>query len=435
MQPESQQPAFSSYPMPPSNDEPQQKSRKKLLIIIAILIAAALGVGAFFIFGNNNKPDTKDTAKNQAAPKPVTIGAKLDAVTYAGNKVYDACNMIPLSVFQNKVEKYKDTTVFNSGTLLNDPMMIRHGYIDRDIPAPLGSDGEAREPSISVSETSIDASVRARSFMSIAHSHCMWGQGLFVDTRFAEVYIIQPPSQLHPKFLNYLDELKQKGKLASQAQGVDIYVEEVKQGDRQVIGIFKKGNTVVFLASRLDGVLEGATVSIVNALSKEPTGPMTVTYPAPYENMVNPCELFTASDFERLLGKPADSVIEDMAALTETYRGTTHRECTRYEIERIRQGEVTNSRITLMESRSEEQAKIQINDMKAKQGTTSAPLSGLGNEAYTLSSDFEKSIVFRQGKHIVKVVTEGETKDADIQAFSQRTLPVAQLVLSNLKSR
>lgn len=436
MQPETQQPMFSSYQAPTPSVEPPKGPRKKLLIIIlATVVVLTLGIGAFFVL-SGNKSKQKDAAKNQAAPaKPITIGAVPTAVTYAGNKVYEACNMIPLSVFQDKVEKYKDTTVFNSGTLLDDPLMIERGYIDRDIPVVLGTDGGAREPSVSVSETSVDTSVRAQSFMSIAHSYCKWGQGLTLGTRFAEVYVIQPPAQLHPKFLGYLDELKQKGKLASQTQGIDIYVPDPKQGDDQVVGIFKKGNTVVFLASRLAPVLEGATATIVNVLSKEPTGPMTATYPAPYQSVVSPCDLFTASDFERLLGKPASAVTDEMIALTETYKGTTHRECTRYEVERLRQGEVTNSRVTLMESRSEDQSKIQISDMKNKSGVTAAQLADLGDEAYTLSSDFEKSIVFRVGKRIVKVTAQGETKDTNMQTFSQRTLPVAQLVLKNLKNK
>lgn len=434
MQPETQQPTFSAYPTPTPGIEPPKSPRKKLFIIIAVtIVIIALGIGVFMVL-QGNKAAQKDEAKSKLPPaKPITLGAKPAAITYAGNKVYDACNMIPLSVFQDKVEKYKDTTVFNSGTLLDDPLIIDHGYIDRDIPVPLGKDGTAREPSISVSETSIDTSVRAESFMSIGSSHCFWGQGRTLGTKYAEVYIIQPPAQLHPKFLNYLDELKQKGKLASQAQGIDIYVQDVKQGDSKVVGIFKKGNTVVFLASRLAPVLEGATFSIVDVLSKEPTGPMTATYPFPYQNMVDSCDLFTASDFERLLGKPTDSVISEMVALTETYKGTAERECTRYEIDRVREGEVTNSRVTLMESRSEAQSKIQISDMKNKSGVTAAQLSGLGDEAYTLSSNFEKSIAFRVGKRIVKVETQGEIKDADMQAFSKRTLPVAQLVLTNLK--
>lgn len=411
--------------------QPPQKSKKKLLILVTVvIILVAIGIGIFLMLRSRK---AGDTAGPKVPAKPVTVGVLPNAITYAGHKVYDACNLIPLSVFQNSVENYKSTTVFNSGTLLNDPVMIERGYIDRDIPVPLGRDATAREPGTLVSETGIDTSVRANSFMSIGDTYCMWGQGETLGTTFAKVYIVQPPKPIHEKLNGYLNELKQNGGYIGEELGVQIYVEKVKEGDNKVIGIFRKGDTIVFMASHISSVLEAATPELVKALSKEPTGPMTVTYPLPYENITNPCELFTAADFERLLGKPASSVTQDTIGLTERARGTAQRECSRYEVERLREGEVTTSDVILMESRSVEQAKLQLADLKAKFDATVTSLPNLGDEAYLLSSNFEKSIVFRIGDRNVKVITQGEAKDTNIDTFKQRTLPVAQVVLSNLK--
>lgn len=442
MQPETPQPSFTqnttptnSYPTPEPPTPPRAKgSRKRLvIIIIAIVLLIAVGIGAFILLQPKDKETKESAAKPQFTPAKVTFGSSASQVSYAGNKVYDACNLVPQNVIEKAFDQYKEVAVLSSGKLLDDPIMMEHGYIDRTIPGVLGKDGTPREPSMEISETGVNSTVRAKSFMSIADSYCFFGQGRTFGTKFAEVYVMQAPVPIPTKLSAYLDTLKQQGRMVIESQGVQVFIETVQEGDTQHIAVFRKGATIVFLASKKYEVLEAASDGIVAALAKEPTGPMTASYPKPYEDLTNPCDLFSASDFERLLGRPTSPVTLEAIALTETAMGTTERECTRYEVERIRQGEISSSRLTLMQSRSEESAKKQLESMKTKDGVSAVPLSNLGDEAYTLASTFENAIVFRVDKQIAKVVTSGEVKDVNIDAFKTRTLPIAQVVLTNLK--
>lgn len=178
--------------------------------------------------------------------------------------------------------------------------------------------------------------------------------------------------------------------------------------------------------------MDASDVALAN-LAKDPTGPLTAAYPQPYGTLINPCSLFSAGDFERLLGKPAAAVTGETLALNEISKNVAQRECNRYEVERTGTSEITSARITLMEANTEDNAKQKLKELKEKTDTTVTAAQNLGDEGYVLSDQFSKSITVRIGKRIVQVNTSGETKDANVDVFKNRTLPVAQLVVNNLK--
>lgn len=427
MQPEIPQPMFSGGPESP------KKSHKKVIIIISIAVGLLIAGAAIFFLMSNSKPP--EASKDQLVFKPIEFAAAKDPVSYAGNKMYDACAMLPQSILEKHVEDYTEIShKLGSSSHLEFPVMMDHAYSDRTIPTVLGKDGEPAEPTITVGEKSIDSSVRAQSFMNLAGSYCFYGQGRSFNTTFAKVYIIQPPTPLSGKLTAYLDELKQKGRLATEVQGVQAYVETVKEGDSELAVVLKKGPVVVFVSSTRDKLLQDASDAVANILAKGPTiGPMTAKYPAPYQQLTNPCELFPADEFERLLGKPASSTALETLSLTEVAENVIQRECARFETERFTQGEITTSRITLAEARTESAAIKRLEALKTERSAKATAVTGLGDEAYLVAAEYDNKIVIRLGKRLIEITTTGETKDTTPEIFSARTLPVADAVMKNLK--
>jgi len=429
MQPDFLQPLQPQEP-------PKKSSRKTIVIGIVVAIAVVvLGVGIFLLVSNMQKSSTSSNIASENTSKLVEFGTAKNSVSYAGEKVYDACNMVPISLFKTHIENYNDT--FNSmggDKRLNNPLVIDHGYIDRNIPQVLGRDGTAREPSISVGEKSIDTSIRAHSFMNIGNSYCTYGQGKSFDSTFGETFVIQPPTPLPDTLITYLAELKAKGKLAIESQGVQVYIEPVQQGDQGYTTIFKKNNTVVFFSSLSDKLVQAASDEIVKKLAAAPTGPMTATYPSLYSKLINACDLLPASDFEKLLGKPASSLATETLTLTESEPNTARRSCDRIEVERLDKTEISDARISLTESRTDEQTKARLNSIKNEEGSTATALKDLGDEAYVITTnDKNYSIVIRSGKVLLIVESDGESKEASADTFTTRVLPVAKTIFSNYK--
>lgn len=429
MQPEIPQPIFSGPPEPP------KRSHKKLIIIssvVALLIIVG-GIAAFMLL--KPKAPEQQPQQQDASFKEVQFGTDGAALTYAGHKMYDACNIIPQSLLEKHVEGYKDVyRLLGGNKTLENPVNIEHGYIDRNIPAILGDDGKPREPSITITTDKVDSSVRARSFMSLADSHCKYASGIAYNLQYAQVHIIQPPTPLPPKLLTLLAELKQQGRLLTEVEGIQAY-SDVKEGDSEMVLVLKKGDVVVFLASSNVNLIQDASDLAAQMLVKGPVGPMTAKYPAPYAQLTNPCSLFQADDFERLLGKKADSITTETLNLTETEDNLAQRECARYETVRLREGEVTSSIVTLGEARTEEDAKKQLARVKAEGAPSS--VADLGDEAYLVAVGGNTArpykYVVRVGKRLVEVVTGGESKDSSAESFVARTLPVVKVVVDTLK--
>lgn len=432
MNPDYQDPSpFTQQPQP-------QRSKKKLFIIAGVLVAVvAIAVAAFILWPKPQQQNNQQAA-NKNEPASIKFGTEKDPVVYAGNKMYDACNMVPISVLNAHVGKFEETSKSLGGEKkLNDPLMIAHGYVDRSIDAVQRGDDKAREPGTLVSETGIDNSVRARSFMSIGDSHCTYAQGRNFNSSLAAVYIIQPPQPLHPKLVAYLDSLKAQGRLAIEAQGVQVYIETTKEGDDSYIAIFRKGNVVVFLKSLNYPLIQAASEEIVKNL-QAPAGPMTITFTGPYSGLTDTCKLFTATDFERAMGKPASAITNEEVGLTELEEKTAGRECRRIEVERLREGEVSSTNVRLAVSRTEDQAKSNLKALKEAQAdNTITQLNGLGDEAYAITHGFTKrhSIVVRLKDTLITVESDGEVKDADQRAFLARTEPIAKTVIKNYSGK
>lgn len=448
--PEYQQPSFT--PVQPAQTpgdmqptalppQPGPNRGKKRLTIIAVVAALLVIGGALFFILNGSKKSNNDTQQSvNHGPQVITFSAGKDAVSYAGNPVYDACNLFPIDLIKTHIENYTETLASLGGDKkLKDPLVMEHGYIDRSVPSIQGDDGVPREPKKGISETSVDSSIRSGAFISIGDSHCQYGQGQNFNSEVAAIYIMQPPVPLPPQLVSYLAELKQKGRLAIELQGVEVYVEPVVEGDTVNTSIFRKGNTVVFMTSRKFELLQAASEAIVNTLSKPPAGPMIATYPSMYSKMTDSCALLPAADFERLLGKPSSAVISEELGLTEWEDGTTHRECSRIEVERLKQGEISSVRTTLEESRTEEQAKNRLNALKSDKDNKTTALNDLGDEAYIVTNDLlstlRYSIVVRVGKMLITVKSNGETKDTSVDSFTARTNPIAKVIVDNYKKK
>lgn len=413
------------------------RGKKKLFLIIGGLVAlVAIAATAFLLLPKAQQKNDQQ-AVNSNEPASIKFGTEKDPVTYAGHKMYDACNLMPISVLNAHVGKFEETSKsLGTDKKLDDPLMMDHGYVDRNITSVQSGGDKAREPGTAVSETGIDATVRARSFMSIGDSHCTYAQGRNFNSSFAAVYVIQPPQPLHPKLIAHLDSLKAQGRLAIESQGVQVYVEPTKEGDDSYVAIFRKGGVVVFLKSLNYPLIQAASDEIVKNL-QAPAGPLTTTFTGPYAKLTDTCKLFTASDFERALGKPASAVTSEEISLTEVEDKTAARKCTRIEVERFREGEISSTNIQLAVSRTEDLAKNSAKTLKDNKDDTVLPLRNLGDEAYAITDGFSKrhSIVVRVKNALLTVESSGEVKDADLQAFIARTEPIAQTVVKNYSGR
>ncbi|HEX8763297.1 MAG TPA: hypothetical protein VF733_06110, partial [Candidatus Saccharimonadales bacterium] len=258
MNPETQQPSYTQYPGAPQQVAPAPQlpdgaqrggPKKTVSLIVAVILILLIGGAVFWLLGFGKKT-TDQADKTVPTGTSVSIGNADKPVTYMGNQMYDACNFLPVDLIKKHVGEYEKT--FNNlggKNFLKEPLGVEHTYYDRDLSAILGKDGTAREPGTAISEKGIDTNVRLQSFASLGDSNCLYGQGDSFKTRLAQVYVIQPPKPLHPKLLDRFAELKAKGLMPGTEQGVEIYVEEVKEGDSTIFTALRKGNVVVFLST------------------------------------------------------------------------------------------------------------------------------------------------------------------------------------------
>lgn len=441
MNPDMQQPIVTPSYTPYTTPEPPQGNtgKKKLMLIIAgIVVLVAGSVAAFFLLRPDAKPANKETSSGKAGTgSPVTFSKADRAVTYAGNAMYDACNFLPVSILQKHTGEFdKSYKSLASGFRLKDPLVIDHGYYDRDISAIIGKDGTAREPGTLITETSNSNAIRASSFMSIGDSYCMYGQGQNFNSSLAKVYVLQPPKPIHPSLAGYLAELKKGGQLAEVIQGVEVYIETPKEGDDAIAAMFKKGNVIVFMSSRNADLLQAAIEPVVDGLNKPPAGRMLAKFPDAYSKTINTCDLLPASDFQRLFGKPASALTSEFINLTESEPYTSYRECSRIEDERLKEGEISSARIQLTESQTEKQTKQRITTIKEDTNNKLTPIKDLGDEAYAVTTTLagtRRQMIVRVGKVLFTIKTEGEVKDASDESFIARTVPVAKTVVANYK--
>lgn len=419
----------NDFSTPPQAPEPQSSpfKNKRVWIIIATILVITIAIIAFILTRDEPKQDTPKTSE----PTTVTFSTEEEPVSYAGNKMYDACALMPISYLKQHVGEFENSLKkLGTDNRLADPLMLEHGYVDRSINSEQGDDGAPREPGILISETGSDSTIRAGSFMSIADSHCQYAQGKNFNSNLASLYVIQPPQPLHPALVSYLNTLKANGRMAIESQGVEVYIEELKEGDNSYAAIFRKDNVVALLRTLNFPLIQAASDEIVKNL-QAPTGPLVTTFTGAYGQLTDTCKLFSADDFKKALGKPASAVTNEEIGLTELEPRTAVRSCTRIEVERLNQGEISSTNVKLAVSRTEEQAKTNLKDRKSGTETTATPIDDLGDEAFAITESFTKkrSIVIRIKNVLITVTSNGETKDANEADFTKRTQPIAQTVI------
>lgn len=424
---------------PQLSTTPPVSSRKKWMIIggTVALVLILVAVGVWML-----TPKTKEQPAQpdgQTVARAFTFGAADKPVMYAGQSVYDACNLISFDTVKAGVKDFEKTlSVGMADGQAESPLVIAHNYFDRDMPSPLGRDGSARPKGM----LSSGAQLQASNFISSFDSSCWYGRGQAITvgsgTAFVKLYVTQPPTPLSPEFLAYLDSLSKVGS----ENGVDAYVEPTADGGGFATMIFahRAKNIIVVLKTGSVELTEPAVNEVIAALQASPKGAMSVEYPKPWQVLPNACLLLTADDFERFTGKPASALAEEEVRLTEDAQGQMERHCQRLETERA--GEISETSVIARSALSVEDATTYLENLKGNErdSSTMQPLSQIPggiDEAYIKTEGLDKprayELIMRKGALIVSVNVETETGlDASTDAYMQRMLPVANQVAQAL---
>lgn len=432
-----------------SSFEPERpKGRKKYLLVgfvILLVVAAAL----FFLLkgpGSGRKSGNGQTSgASSAKVLTITFGKP---VNYAGNTVYDACGLLTIDTVKAHVKEYKDILA-NLGTdkVSSDPLTMEHAYVDRDIPAALPGDDAPR---------ATGNNPGPRAYASLFDSHCVYGQGGATgkNLEFARVSITQRPTPLSPDFLAYLATIEDKKQTAGD---FDVYAVPPVEGDTFASIIIVKHDrslAAIFRTGSKDLGLPGAE-EIVTKLSAAPTGPVEVTYPAPYTKLVSSCGLLTAADFQQFTGKPMSALATETAYLTDTNALTLTeklyplvsgvRECRRLETDRdILKSNIAETGVVLRQFRNAASAKKHVQDLKADEADgltikSAATKPSGADEAYVKVEEHPNALSplytyeMRMGTAIISLTVEGDNvrADASVEAYANRLLPAARLVAEN----
>lgn len=438
----------NSFNSPEQPQQPPKTSRRKYIIIAIISTVILIGMAIILaiLLKINSTPQNaqKDPSVNQAASKEFKIQNEGTPVSYAGNKVYDACQFVSYDTVRKTVENYQaQLDTIGTGQRPVDPLVIEHRYIDRDIANPLGKDGQARQKSITING---DGKVNADDFISAADSNCWYGQGDDIalggsGKTFAKVYVSQPPTPISQELQSYIASLT---KTATEG-GIDMYVLPGLDSAKfaTVVYVNQSKNVVVLLKTGTQALIEPMTADILAALRAGPQGPVKVEYPAPWDGLKNPCGLLSAEEFEKFTGKAASALAEDSVTLTTLDGGLMQRSCARLEVERTNGTEISESEVTVRMARDAKKAEdytkhvknddtdsVKIEPIKQTiQGTDEVYVRAIG--ASTIRAyEFEMRI----GAAIVTVNVETDAGlDASVDAYVQRMLPVATSVLAKLK--
>ncbi|HEX6461667.1 MAG TPA: hypothetical protein VFZ58_00145 [Candidatus Saccharimonadales bacterium] len=438
-----------------SSQPPVTSSRKKLWLMIAVVASVLLLAVAAAVVFFTRAPQTATPANNQQAQKPASdlfaFGADSPAKTYAGSSVYDACNLISLNTLKKTIPNFtKLLNTVGTDERASNPVMLEHNYIDRDIASPLGSDASPRQPGTVVNEK--PGVVSTDPYISLADSSCSYGQtgdqkfiqNSLINSPFAQLYITQKPTPLAPQFLNFVKS--QKKFEEHSFKDIDVYPMPTKDSNGYYATLFvkKDQSAAVIFKTGIAALLDAASDDIAAALSKAPTGPLTITYPEPYQQLTDPCSLLSADEFTRFTNKPTGALANEAIFLTEVGSNSIRRECERLEIDRdILKSNITQSRVTLRQVRSLEDAKQFTADEKKNslyEVTSLKAKIALGDEAYikkakTVSAlENPYNLVIRKGGAIINLEMSLDKQDASADAFEGRIIPVAQAVLSNFEA-
>jgi len=427
---------------PDLQQTPTNKKKKWLLpvavgvavVVIAVIIAVALNV---FMPKQGQKP----TDSGQI-DRTFKIGAEPQAITYANNPVYDACNLMSLETVKKNIPNYQSILdTIGTDKRPDEPLVIAHRYVDRDIAQPLGKDGEARSKGTVLGQ----GEASAATFISSADSNCLYGQSkdisLGYGKTFAKVFITQRPTPIAQELIAHLAT---QTKTASEG-GFDVYVEPSRDSSGFLTAtIFNSSKGIVVISKTSTVELASAALTeIVNTLSQPAKGPMTVTYPAPWTPLVNPCSLLTADDFQHFTGKPTGALAEETVKLTEVGGGQMERLCQRLEIERLNGGDISESAVAIRQSKDVQAAQKYSDNLKNndKDNITVQPLKqkiALADDAYVKTVTSGDKVIgyeleMRIGAALIFLSLKGETPDASADAFSARILPVALSVVEKYR--
>ena len=429
-----------------SNIPNNKKWIKRAALAGVILVGAII---TLIIVTVANKPQDQAEQK-QEAPKGskefvMTTGEK--AVNYAGSPVYDACGLISFDTIRKTVNNYQAILDMNgTDKKPGSPLTIEHNYIDRDIPAPLGKDGQPRPTAKVIGES---GETDASSFVSASDSNCWYGQGndlsIGIGKTFAKVYVTQKPTPLSADFTAYLATLQ---KAASQG-GLDGYVEPRADSSgffTSIITNVSQGVAVVLKAST-KALGEKGSIEIIETLSKAPKGPMNLTYPLEWVSMPNPCTLLTASDFQRITDRSASALAEDQLTLNEIGGRIMTRTCERLEVERLDNTPIAKTEVTVRVGKTEEATKKYVEDLKAgKVGGAKPEITHLkqkiegADDLYVSAakSNDGKTTGYEINARVGRLLVVFFTKDLDsgldpsADAYVDRMLPTVRQAVSKL---
>ncbi len=426
---------------------PGQPKRGKpyLLLGVGIVIIVA-AVAAFFLLKKGDDGQKADNSKPAASHELKTSFAKA-ASNYAGNPVYDACGMLTINTVKAHVNNYKSILAkLATDKVSSDPLTLEHAYVDRDIPAALGGDGQPR---------ATGNNPGPRAFLSTFDSTCVYGQGGQGDKKleFARVSVIQRPTPLSPDFLAYLTSIDAKKQVAGD---LDVYPVPPEGDDSFFTVIIAKQDrslAVMLRTGNKDLAAAGAD-EIASKMEAAPTGPLEVTYPDPYAKLVNPCSLLSASDFQQFTGKPASALATETLYLTDvnelTITEALHpivsgvRQCERLEIDRSINDNIAETNVVLRQFRNVTSAKKYVENLKKDEadGLTIKPVADTvsgTDEAYVKAEEDPNPALpvytfeMRTGAAIITLTIEGDNLrgDASAEAYATRLSAVAKLVVQN----
>ena len=416
----------------PFNNSTDKKKWIKLAIIAGIILVVATVATVVLMMANKPKGQNEQGAKPPEGPSEFAMSMSGTAVSYAGTPQYDACGLVSFDTIRSTVNNYQALLDMNgTDKKPTDPLTIEHNYVDRNISAPLGNDGQPRSTGTTIGG---DGKKDASSFVSTNDANCWYGQGhdlsLGLGKVFAKVFVTQKPTPLSGDFTAYLATLQ---KAASQG-GIDAYVESQADSSGFFTGIVtntSQGVAVIFKASTKELGQKGTT-EIANALSQPSKGPVNLKYPKGWSSMPNPCSLLTATDFEQATGKPASALAEDTLGLNEIGGRMMQRSCERLEVERLDGSPISKSTVTVRTANTTSAAQKYLADLKANNASTFTPLQqkpdGI-DEAYVRTTGDKYEINMRVGAVFIGMdISKEDTKDASAKAYVERLLPSVRAV-------
>jgi hypothetical protein len=424
---------------PSPNTMPSSKKKWIIILIVGVLVLAALVAAVMLLL---NKPQKTIDAPKHDGPKEFTVQPSDKVMSYAGNNTYDACNLVSFDTVRANIANYQtllDSTKTNQRP--TQPLVIEHHFIDRNISAVLGKDGQERAKGTVIGSTGNDG---ISPFVSTFDSNCWYGQGEGISqgrgATFVKTYVMQKPTPISGELLSYLNSLTPR----QVEKGVNLYLEDKRDSANfvTIIAVNEAKNAVAVFKTGSPKIADSAVADLIKTLSEPPKGVMTATYPEPWTKMPNPCELLTAADFERHTGKPASALAGDAIFLTDVGDGQMKRTCQRLEVERLNGGEISESDVTVRMAKSVDAAKNYVAGLKADQQDIvdiqplSQPIEGTDDSYVRIEGVAQKTyaIEMRVGATFIAVNVKTEAgQDASVDTFVERMQPIAREVLSRLK--